>query len=348
MAGARFIIPTVQYMDVGGRPAIGYKLNSYEAGTTTPKVTYSDAALSVANDNPTLGDSNGYFGTIYIDTAVAYKFVLTDADDTVIWTQDNVYSSINVASTANIEDGAVTGVKIAAAVAGDGLAKDGSSNLEVSVDDSTIEISTDTLQVKDAGITTAKLSGGNAQVFVSSNDTTGGRLNGKLVAGAGVSLTEGSDGGDETLTVAVGFKGALVYSSVTIDLASTVAEIIAFNSEEYDTDDFHDNSTNNTRLTVPANVSRVRLLAKAVCEYDANGHRYLELHKNGNSTFAGNAIDVDTATTSPATTTLAFVSPVLSVSENDYFEVNAYQNSGSTLDLTAGSNALWFSIEVVE
>ena len=39
-------------------------------------------------------------------------------------------------------------------------------------------------------------------VKVSSNDTTAGFLNGKLLAGEGIDLTEGSDGGDETLTIA--------------------------------------------------------------------------------------------------------------------------------------------------
>jgi len=38
-------------------------------------------------------------------------------------------------------------------------------------------------------------------IKVSSNDTTAGYLNGKLVAGESIDLTEGSDGGDETLTV---------------------------------------------------------------------------------------------------------------------------------------------------
>ena len=37
---------------------------------------------------------------------------------------------------------------------------------------------------------------------VSANDTTAGFLNGKLVAGSNVTLTEGSDGGNETLTIA--------------------------------------------------------------------------------------------------------------------------------------------------
>jgi len=44
---------------------------------------------------------------------------------------------------------------------------------------------------------------GGTTVKVSANDTTAGYLNGKLVAGANISLTEGSDGGNETLTVAL-------------------------------------------------------------------------------------------------------------------------------------------------
>ena len=38
-------------------------------------------------------------------------------------------------------------------------------------------------------------------VKVSSNDTTAGFLNGKLVAGTAITLTEGNDGGNETLTI---------------------------------------------------------------------------------------------------------------------------------------------------
>ncbi len=44
--------------------------------------------------------------------------------------------------------------------------------------------------------------GAGSGVLVSSNDSTLGYLNGKLAAGEGIDLTEGNDGGDETLTVA--------------------------------------------------------------------------------------------------------------------------------------------------
>ena len=49
-----------------------------------------------------------------------------------------------------------------------------------------------------AGVAAASSGSG---VLVSSNDTTLGYLNGKLLAGEGIDLTEGNDGGDETLTI---------------------------------------------------------------------------------------------------------------------------------------------------
>ena len=58
----------------------------------------------------------------------------------------------------------------------------------------------------------------NDKVGVSADDTTPGYLNGKLVAGANISLTEGSGGGDETLTAA--FTGNLNTSVLN---AGTVA-----------------------------------------------------------------------------------------------------------------------------
>ena len=64
----------------------------------------------------------------------------------------------------------------------------------------------------------AAASGADEKAKVSSNDTTQGYLNGKLVAGAGIALTENNDGSNETLsviasnTVATGHTGL---SSVT-------------------------------------------------------------------------------------------------------------------------------------
>lgn len=63
-------------------------------------------------------------------------------------------------TTAKLDAESVTSAKIAAAVAGNGLAGGAGSALSVNVDDSTIEIDSDSLRVKDSGITEAKLASG--------------------------------------------------------------------------------------------------------------------------------------------------------------------------------------------
>jgi len=58
--------------------------------------------------------------------------------------------------------------------------------------------------------------------LVSSNDTTSGYLNGKLIAGTDITLTEGNDGGDETLTISVTATGGAT-SNVVVQRVRYVA-----------------------------------------------------------------------------------------------------------------------------
>ena len=80
----------------------------------------------------------------------------------------------------------------------------GSSNPTSSLDagDLFFNTSDSTLKVYNGSAWDTIQADTDVKVSVSSNDTTPGFLNGKLVAGTGVSLTEGNDGGDETLTIA--------------------------------------------------------------------------------------------------------------------------------------------------
>lgn len=84
----RYFPPRSDAFDANGDPISGAKLYFYEAGTSTPLATYSDAALTVANSNPVIADSAGRFGEIFLLDDVAYKAVLTDASDVTIWTAD--------------------------------------------------------------------------------------------------------------------------------------------------------------------------------------------------------------------------------------------------------------------
>ncbi|KAB7765404.1 hypothetical protein [Xanthomonas sp. LMG 12461] len=72
---------------LGIEPAAGGSLTFYAQGTTTPKGTWSDSDLTIANTNPVQLDSSGR-ANVNIWCDGAYTVVLKDADGTSIWTRD--------------------------------------------------------------------------------------------------------------------------------------------------------------------------------------------------------------------------------------------------------------------
>lgn len=86
-------VPKLQFFDNNGNPLVAGKLYTYEAGTTTPLATYTDASATTPNTNPVILDSRGE-ANVWL-TASSYKFVLKDASDVTIWTVDNVSNAIN-------------------------------------------------------------------------------------------------------------------------------------------------------------------------------------------------------------------------------------------------------------
>lgn len=80
-------VPKLQFLDANGDPYSGGKLYTYLAGTSTPTTTYSDSAGTTPNTNPIILDSAGRC-TAFIDCSI--KIALYDADDVLVFTQDNV------------------------------------------------------------------------------------------------------------------------------------------------------------------------------------------------------------------------------------------------------------------
>ena len=74
---ARLILPYQQVFDLNGSPLPGAKMYFYASGTVTPKDTYSDEALTIANTNPVIADSQGQFGDIFLSGEYSCK--LTDS-----------------------------------------------------------------------------------------------------------------------------------------------------------------------------------------------------------------------------------------------------------------------------
>lgn len=83
---ARFGSIGKQYFDDAGDPLISGKLYFYESGTTTPKNTYADNALTIANSNPVLLTAAGRQPNIFFGGTA--KVLLTKSDDTQIEVRD--------------------------------------------------------------------------------------------------------------------------------------------------------------------------------------------------------------------------------------------------------------------
>lgn len=82
--------PKLQFFASSGDLLVGGKLYTYAAGTTTPLVTYVDSAGVTANTNPIILNSRGE-ANVWLGSG-AYKFKLTTATDTELWTVDNITS----------------------------------------------------------------------------------------------------------------------------------------------------------------------------------------------------------------------------------------------------------------
>lgn len=73
----------------GGAIGVGWKLNFYTGGTTTPITTYNARTAGSANANPVVADANGRFDDIWIEESQTIKWVLTDANDVTKATVDD-------------------------------------------------------------------------------------------------------------------------------------------------------------------------------------------------------------------------------------------------------------------
>jgi len=124
-------------------------------------------------------------------------------------------------------------------------------------------------------------------------------------------------------------------TAATFTVAHNTATALSFDSEEYDTDTFHDNSTNNTRITIPAGKGGKYLFVGTTRVNSlTSGDLILFFAKNGtqiNVAIVNNPADGTCLTTE-----------YLNLTAGDYIELKAFQNSGSTktFEGTDGSTIL--------
>jgi hypothetical protein len=93
-------LPVQKFFDNNGRPLVGGRLFTYEAGTTNKIDTYTDQSGGSLNTNPIILDFRGECN-VWLDPTLTYKFVLAPRADTdpptdPIWSVDDISPSLSV------------------------------------------------------------------------------------------------------------------------------------------------------------------------------------------------------------------------------------------------------------
>ncbi len=147
-------------------------------------------------------------------TAVDEKSKVSSNDTTAGYLNGKLVAGTNVAFTENNDGGNETLTLAVASAAPSGAAGGGLGGTYPNPDvrilretsgptSLTLGSISDGQVLKRSGTTIVGAADTDEKSKVSSNDTTAGYLNGKLVAGTNVAFTENNDGGNETLTIAV-------------------------------------------------------------------------------------------------------------------------------------------------
>jgi hypothetical protein len=141
---------------------------------------------------------------------------------------------------------------------------------------------------------------------------------------------------------AAGFVGCSVYASSNQSINNATFTYLNFNSEEFDTDSFHDNSTNNSRITIPSGKSGKYLVVGNVhFAPNATGGRSFYLYKNGSA----DIFSIDIPTSSATYDTSQNFSLIRDLTAGDYLQLRVYQTSGGALDVVNGINDCRFQVQ---
>jgi hypothetical protein len=128
------------------------------------------------------------------------------------------------------------------------------------------------------------------------------------------------------------FIGCDLRKTANQSLSNNTNTAVTFDVENLDTNGFHDNSTNNSRITIPTGLGGKYLFnLTGRFAINSSGMRNIAIDING-SGGTGNLVRV------PGWNGLSIISAslILNLAAGDYVQFIAYQDSGGALDLQFG------------
>lgn len=244
------------------------------------------------------------------------------------------------------DQGDITGITASSPLTGGGtsgavtigILNGTTSNLgAVQLSDSTSSTSTTLAATANAVKTTYDLANGAipkslidaaGDLIVGTAADTAGRL-GIGTAGQVLKVNSGATALEwGTAASAPSYSGASVYNSAYISIPNNTDTVLTFNTENFDTNSYHDTSTNTSRLTVPAD-GKYLITANVGFAANATGYRYAQIKKNGSTNVCQVGINF---TNSGTFDTQLTATTVVNAVTSDYFEIQVYQNSGGALN----------------
>lgn len=141
------------------------------------------------------------------------------------------------------------------------------------------------------------------------------------------------------------FHGCKAYSDTTQSINSATMTAATLNQEEYDTDSFHDNVTNNTRMTIPTGMGGYYRLTGYALSASTSGSCIIQFFKNGTTTLRSQAIVPAGANGAGLINTT-----VTNLSAADYVEMRVYHTAAGASNIGDAVNVeqqTFFSIELI-
>ena len=127
------------------------------------------------------------------------------------------------------------------------------------------------------------------------------------------------------------FAGARVKKTASQTISNNTTTTITWNDEDFDTDTYHDNSTNNSRFTIPAGKAGYYHIIANIATGGSNaGARVIEIFKN--------TTRIDRVDREPVTNqNMILTSTIFDFAVGDYIEAKIYQDSGTTISIVTDS-----------
>lgn len=306
--------PYQRFVDSNGNALSGGLLYTYAAGTTTPQATYTDSTGGTPNTNPIVLNTRGE-ASIWLDPTLSYKFVLQTSGGAGVWSQDYITAYVGTNYFQNAE------VQIASAATTD-IGSAASAFIQITGATTITSFGTNykgPKYIRFAGALTLTNSAslilpGGANITTAAGDTC-------IVV---PKATAGSADGWAVVSYQHAPPPAFsVYQSAGQTVPNVTNTKLQFQSKEFDTGGFFDNTTNYRFQPTVAGYYELQATGSL------SGLLYVSIYKNGAEYKRGQQLTNNATGIAAGIATSASALVFLNGS-TDYVEVWAFQASGSS------------------